>query len=60
MFRIVVAVYLMIVSVVGPAACCCTLTRLTDRLAQTQSDTSQPAPPQPAPASCCHHGHCHY
>jgi hypothetical protein len=49
MFRLVVATYLMLVTAVGPMACCCTLTRLTQRLAPAES-----AAPE-APAGCCHH-----
>jgi hypothetical protein len=48
MFRIVVALYLTFVTAVGPAACCCTFSRLTDRPAEP---VSAPTPP---PASCCH------
>ncbi len=50
MLRVVVAIYLMLVTAVGPAACCCTLARLTERL--TPSSPSQ-APKVP---SCCHGG----
>src|SRR4051812_35134021 len=48
MFRIVVALYLTFVTAVGPAACCCTFSRLTDRPAEPVSA------PTPTPASCCH------
>lgn len=51
MFRLVVALYLMIVAAVGPAACCCTLTRLTTRLNEKPSTATEPAS-----SSCCHHG----
>src|SRR5262245_42390425 len=49
MIRLVVALYLMLVMAVGPAACCCTFSRLTDRSA------ARPAAPaeQPVPASGC-------
>lgn len=49
MFRLVVAMYLVIVTAAGPAACCCTLTRLTTRLASSTSPTVPSSP------SCCHH-----
>jgi hypothetical protein len=49
MFRLVVAMHLMIVTAVGPAACCCTLTRFTTK---HMSSTSSGVP---APAPCCHH-----
>lgn len=49
MFRIVVAFYLMIVTAVGPAACCCTLTRSTTKFMPSTSS----APPTPAPCGCC-------
>jgi len=49
MFRILVATYLMIVAVVGPAACCCTLTRLLTRFLPTTSCAPSSAP------SCCQH-----
>src|SRR5437016_2588398 len=52
MFRLVVALYLMIVTAVGPAACCCTFSRLTARSADKPSTPA----PRPAPASCCCHG----
>lgn len=49
MFRIVVAMYLMIVTAVGPAACCCTITRLTTRFMPPTSSAV------PTSAPCCHH-----
>src|SRR5262249_12821956 len=51
MLRLAVALYLMIVTAVGPAACCCTATRPTSR------PGDQPPAPQSTPHSCCHHGH---
>lgn len=48
MLRIVAALYLMIVTAAGPAACCCTLTRLTARFAPA-------APTVPQAPACCHH-----
>lgn len=45
MLRLVVATYLMIVTAAGPAACCCTITRLTERLACPSS--------APKAGGCC-------
>jgi hypothetical protein len=51
MFRLA-ALYLMIVTAVGPAACCCTFTRLAGRLTD-----EPPAPRSACPScSCCQHG----
>lgn len=50
MLRVAAAVYLMLVTAAGPAVCCCTLARLTTRLASSTSVAV------PKPASCCHHG----
>src|SRR4051794_7269888 len=46
MIRVAAAAYLMIVTAVGPAACCCTFSRLAER----------PASKPTAPHSCCCHG----
>ena len=51
MFRLAVALYLMIVTAVAPAACCCTFTRLAPRPAEG------PTAPPSAPACCCEHDH---
>ena len=48
MIRLVVAMYLMIVAAAGPTACCCTLTRLTTRLASVGSPAATKS------TSCCH------
>jgi hypothetical protein len=50
MFRLLVALYLMIVAAVGPATCCCTFTRLMYRYTQA------PSSPDEQPPSCCQHG----
>lgn len=54
MFRLAVALYLMVMTVAGPAVCCCSLPRLTARSGEQPS-----APPCSAPASCpcCPHSH---
>src|SRR5947209_4394322 len=41
MIRLVVALYLMIVTAVGPAACCCTFSRLGERPAEKPSAPAQ-------------------
>src|SRR5262249_29129757 len=50
MFRLAVALYLVIVTAVRPAACCCTFTRLAVRA------SDEPAAPRSACSSCCQHG----
>jgi hypothetical protein len=55
MIRVVVALYLMAVTALGPWLCCCTATRLTARFFSKANSAAQPAP-LPAPPCCCHHG----
>lgn len=50
--RVVVALYLVIVTAAGPWACCCTFARLTARVAPIASNDQSPTP---KPQSCCHH-----
>lgn len=50
MLRLAVALYLMIVAAVGPAACCCTFARLTQRFTTPATSPVSHAP------SCCHRG----
>src|SRR5262245_59418712 len=54
MFRLVVALYLMLVTAAGPATCCCTVMRLATRSAEQPSATAAPQEQPAAPASCCH------
>ncbi len=52
MFRLGVVTYLVIVTSVGPALCCCTTARLLASFGPTAYKEGQP---RPAPTSCCHH-----